>query len=157
MKRLFPIFLALILLCGCSAQKSDFELPYFSKSARISCRGFEYDCKITYSWQGVEVDVLSTAAKGLNITYNGSELAFSYGDIKISEPNNNFELTNPAIAVFDIVKEVQKLSKSDLEKLNSGHQVCGKTALGEFIAVFGTDYSLQSIEFANRDFIIKFK
>ena len=103
MKRLFPIFLVLILLCGCSAQKSDFELPYFSKSARISCRGFEYDCKITYSRQGVEVDVLSTAAKGLNITYNGSELAFSYGNIKISEPNNNFELTNPAIAVFDIV------------------------------------------------------
>ena len=96
--------------------------------------------------------MLSTAAKGLNITYNGSELAFSYGDIKISEPNNNFELTNPAIAVFDIVKEVQMLSKSDLEKLNSGHQVCG-----EFIAVFGTDYSLQSIEFANRDFIIEFK
>ena len=85
MKRLFPIFLALILLCGCSAQKSDFELPYFSKNARISCRGFEYDCKITYSRQGVEVDVLSTAAKGLNITYNGSELAFSYGDIKISD------------------------------------------------------------------------
>ena len=95
--------------------------------------------------------------RGLILPITAANSLFSYGDIKISEPNNNFELTNPAIAVFDIVKEVQKLSKSDLEKLNSGHQVCGKTALGEFIAVFGTDYSLQSIEFANRDFIIEFK
>ncbi len=157
MKRLFPVVLALVLLCGCSAQKSDFELHYFSKSARISCRNFEYDCNITYSQQGVRVDVLSTAAKGLGITYNGNTLGFFYGDIKISEPNNNFELTNPAIAVFDAVSKIKSLSLQDFEKLKSGYQIIGKTPLGEFTATLGDDYSIQSIIFNDFDYSIEFK
>lgn len=149
--------MALILLCGCSAQKSDFELPYFSKSVRISCRNFEYDCNITYSQQGIRVDVLSTAAKGLGITYNGNTLGFFYGNIKISEPNNNFELTNPAIAVFDTVSQIKSLSAQNLERLKSGYQIIGKTPLGEFTAVLGEDYSIQSIKFNDPDLIIEFK
>ncbi len=157
MKRLFPIFLALILLCGCSANKGDFDLPYFSKSARISCRNFEYDCNITYSQQGIRVDVLSTAAKGFGITYNGNTLGFFYGDIKISEPNNNFELTNPAIAVFDTVSQIKSLSAQNLERLQSGYQIVGKTQLGEFNAVLDEDYSIQSIKFNDPDLAIEFK
>ena len=76
MKRIFSILLALSLLCGCSAEKSKFELPYFSKNAIISCRNFEYDCNISYSKEGVTIDVLSTAAKGLSIYYNGNEISF---------------------------------------------------------------------------------
>lgn len=157
MKRIFSILLALSLLCGCSAEKSKFELPYFSKNAIISCRNFEYDCNISYSKEGVTIDVLSTAAKGLSIYYNGNEISFSYGDIKILEQNRNFELTNPAIAVFDLISVIKNQSDVELKKENNSYNICGKTKLGDFIADFDEDFQPVSVRFSESDFEIEFK
>ena len=101
--------------------------------------------------------MLSTAAKGLSIYYNGNEISFSYGDIKVLEQNRNFELTNPAIAVFDLISAINNQSDAELKKENNSYKICGKTKLGNFIADFDETFRPVAVRFSDSDFEIEFK
>lgn len=144
------------LFVGCSRQTGQITVSDFSKDATVKWNEFSYNCKIDYKENCVSVEVLSTAASGTVIGYDGKNLTIKYGDIEINSQNKKLNFTNPAIAVYEALSYLNTVSL-DTDKLKNGTAVQGECDVGVFTAVFDSSNNLSALEFQSENLYIEFK
>lgn len=154
MKKIIPIVLLLALLSGCTIQNYTPELVDFNQNAAYTSGDFFCSCNITLDNNIVTVTATSTNAKGLTISYNGSELNYTYGDMNYTLSSTP-QLTNPAVAVYDAFNCLKTAESNNASKTEDGFEYRGQTALGEFVLLQYDNNSYKSLYFTDAD--IKFE
>lgn len=159
MKKIFPLFLAVILLLtGCKAKNYTPELPVaFKQNAVVASGDFSFECEICKNEEKVAVTVLSTKAKGLVMSFDGKTLNFNYNEFSHQIDGVNFENSNAAIVVYQVIESAADEENIIIRKVDGGYKYEGKIPYGDFILLQGDDNSLKSISFRNRDLIIEFE
>lgn len=157
MKKAICLFLSVaFLFVGCGRQTEQLIVSEFSKKATVKWKDFSYNCQISYKNNKVEVEVLSTAANGIVIGYDGTSLNISYGEIEISSENKKLNFTNPAIAVYEAISYLNSVSL-DTDTLKNGTSAQGECDVGVFTALFDNNSNLIALEFPGEELYIEFK
>lgn len=158
MKKILPLFLAaILLLTGCKAKNYTPELPLnFKQNAVVTSGDFSFECEICKNEENVAVTVMSTKAKGLVMTFDGKLLDFSYDNFSHQIDGTNFENSNAAIVVYQVIEAASAEENIIIRKVDGGYKYEGRIAYGDFIMLQSDDNSLKSISFRNRDLIIEF-
>ncbi len=148
---LFPI-----LLVGCKAEKGGQTVSGFSLNAAVSWNDFSYECSVVSSSDAVTVTVQSTSAAGLVITYNGKSVTMSYEDMDFTQNNKNFDPTNPAIAIYDVVQYINGSGDLQPQTTKDGFLVKGETALGAFTLETDKELLPVSLSFSDTGLTFRF-
>lgn len=157
MKRALSLFLVIaFLFVGCGRQTQQITVGDFSKEATVKWNEFSYNCRIDYKENCVSVEVLSTAASGTVISYDGKNLSIKYGDIEINSQNKKLNFTNPAIAVYEALSYLNSVSL-ETDTLKNGTSVQGECNAGIFTAIFDKNNNLTVLEFQSENLYIEFK
>lgn len=155
MKKLIPFFLILFLFTGCEVKEYTPEIPLtFTQKAVVTSGDFSFECEICKTQESVAVNVLSTEASGMTMTYNGDTLLFDYSDYSYSVDGKSFEPRNVAIVIYEVFDTVDT---AQAKKTEGGYQYQGKITLGDFTLNQNDDNSLASIVIRNAEMVIEFK
>jgi len=154
LKKIIPIVLLLALLSGCKIQNYTPELVDFNQNAAYTSGDFFCSCNITLDDGTVTVTATSTNAKGLTISYNGSELQYAYGDMNYAVSSQP-QITNPAVAVYDAFASLKAAESNHASKTEDGFEYRGQSALGDFVLLQYDDNTYKSLYFTDAD--IKFE
>ncbi len=159
MKKIFPLFLVMLMLTSCASKLYTPTLTTtFSQNAVVKVGGFSYQCKISRnSDKCVVVDVLSSSAKGMKISFDGKTVTFLYDAKKYQIDGKKVDKTNIAVAVYDAFYYFESQSKLDAEKVENGYKYVGRTSLGKFRLIQNDDESLNSFLFQSTDLAIEFE
>ena len=155
-KILLLLFIPALLLCGCSAQPQQ-GAAYFSGKAEIGFNGSSYSAAVVYNANGIEVDVLDTAAAGLRFVYDGASLLFGYSGIRLAQADKGLEPSNPAIALYDALSAAKNSESSSMFTVDGGFLINGKTPLGAFELRLSQDMEPQSLIFENNALTMEFE
>lgn len=158
MKRIIPVFIAVILLfAGCKVKTYNPEIADFSQSAAVETGSFSYTCDISLLENVVTVTAKSTNANGMSIVYNGKSAMFKYLDMEYEIVSDKIDYTNPARAVFEVFEVLKAEMPENASKTADGFRYDGKTELGSFTVLQYDDYSYKSISFKDADIHIVFE
>jgi uncharacterized membrane protein len=156
LKKAIPILLILFLFTGCDIKEYTPEIPIvFTQKATVTSGDFSFDCEICKTEDNVKVTILSTSAKGMTMTYNGSELDFTYDDYSYTIDGNEFEKTNVAIVIYETFECIQS-ENVNAKKIEGCYQYNGKISLGDFALIQNDDNSLQALSVRSANFHIEF-
>lgn len=114
---------------------------------------FSFDCKITKIEKCISLEVLSTRAKGLTVTYSNGEITFSKGNITKTFKADNIDSTNPTKILYSVFDNLEEL---EVKRVENHFEYVGKTAIGEFKIVQNKDNSIKSISVPSADLTIEF-
>lgn len=154
MKKLIPIFLCILVLTGCHQRNFTPVLTTdFSRNAVCKIGDFSFDCKITKIEKCISLEVLSTRAKGLTVTYSNGEITFSKGNITKTFKADNIDSTNPTKILYSVFDNLEEL---EVKRVENHFEYVGKTAIGEFKIVQNKDNSIKSISVPSADLTIEF-
>lgn len=157
MKKIAPLLLIFLLLSGCKVKNYTPEIPVtLEQNVRVTSGGFSYDCKICKTESDVSVTVNSTAAQGLTMVYDGSNLNFSFSDFSYGLNGKNFEKKNPAIVIYEVFDYINTTEQLNAKKIDGGFKYEGKISLGDFILIQNEDNSLSELTMRNIDYKIEF-
>ncbi len=158
MKRALPFILIFMLFAGCQVKDyTPIKPADFEQEVTVVSGDFSYDCKVCSKENVVTVTVLSTAAKGMVMSYNGDTLDFDYSGFEYNIDGKNFEKTNPAIAVYEVIDYIDNTPDISIKKIDGGFKYEGRVAMGNFILIQNDDNSLKSLSFRDTDYHIDFK
>ncbi|MGN0521579.1 MAG: hypothetical protein ACI4IQ_02950 [Eubacterium sp.] len=158
MKKALPLIFVFLLFAGCQIKDYTPEMPVtFKQNVTVTSGDFSYDCEICKNESNVCVTVLSTSAKGLVMTYDGTILNFNYSDFSYDIDGRNFEKTNPAIAVYEVFDYINNTAELNAKKIDGGFKYEGSVSLGDFILIQNDDNTLKSLTFRATDYQIMFK
>lgn len=146
--------LILAFFSGCSIKNYTPELADFNQNAAYTSGDFFCSCNITLDEDSVTVIATSTNAKGLTISYNGSEIKYLYGDMSyVLAPSN--DILNPAVIIYDAFQNLKSSDLSNASKTEDGFEYKGKTAIGDFVLLQYDDNTYKSLYFTDAD--VKFE
>lgn len=146
--------LIIALLSGCKIQNYTPELVDFNQNAAYTSGDFFCSCNITLDENVVTVTATSTNAKGLTISYDGSEIKYLYGDMSyVLPPEKN--AANPAVIIYDAFQALKSSDTNNASKTEDGFEYKGTTSLGSFVLLQYNDNSYKSLYFTDSD--IKFE
>lgn len=146
----------MFLFCGCSAQADGKSIGSFTENAHVTFKNFNYDCTVVYNGKSVTLSAQSTSAAGLVLTYDGKTVGISYDDISLSQINNNFDSSNPAIALYEAFECANSMPETDIGTVKSGYIVSGKTSIGSFTLETNSDFYPVSIVFNDAELSFDF-
>jgi hypothetical protein len=157
LKKIAPIFLIFFLLTGCKIKDYTPEIPTkLDCFATVVSGDFSYECEICRDESSVSVTILSTYAKGMKMSFDSKSLTFSFDDMEYEIGAENFEKTNPAIVIYEVLESVENSQSDSAVKTDDGFRYEGKTSLGNFIFLQNDDNSFNSITFRGLDYSITF-
>lgn len=155
MKKIIPIFvLFTVLFSGCSIKNYTPELVDFNQNSAYTSGDFFCNCNITLDENVVTVAATSTNAKGLIISYNGSEVKYLYGEMSYVIPPGKNTL-NPAVIIYDAFQTLKSSDTNAASKTEDGFEYKGTTSLGDFVLLQYDDNTYKSLYFTDAD--IKFE
>lgn len=158
MKKISALILILsFLMCACSVQTQGKTLNGFSKNASVTFGNFNYNCAVVYNGKSVTLSAQSTSAAGLVLTYDGKTVGITYDDISLSQINNNFDSSNPAVALYEAFECVNGLEESDISTIKNGYRAEGETSLGKFTLETDSDFYPVLLEFKDSELTFEFK
>ena len=155
MKKIIPLFFALLLLFGCSAKnyapviKKDFSISAIYKTG-----DFSYSCNITKQGDTVSITPTSTRAKGLIISCSENEVTFQRNKLKKTFKRDEIDLTNPAVILYEVFN---KLENADVKLIDDKFTYTAKTSLGNFVLVQDKNNNLISLSLPEADIEIEFQ
>lgn len=162
MKKLFSlllIFMMTVLLSSCSTQeeKNTPVLPSsFNQRAKVSAGDFSYQCEICKKEEKLILTVLSTNAQGLVMTYDGSNMNFSFSEIVGDAPAVSLPKQNAVIVLYDALRSLEEQEGLVPSVVNEGYRYQGKTALGNFVLLTDKNGSLKAFTMKSIDMEIQF-
>lgn len=160
MKRAVSIVLLLIIICfsGCETKKYSSDVTAdFSQDAVVTSEDFSYSCKISRKDGVISLYVLSTAAKGMEIKYDGRTVLFTYEDMSYEALGEDMEKNNPVIALYDAFEYLISSEAVRSQKTDDGFRFDGSTSLGKFILYQSDDGSYESIHFLTSELLVEFE
>lgn len=151
------VMLSLLTLTACEIKAYTPEVPTeFKQNALVTSGDFSFECEICRNLTETVVTVTSTNAAGLTMTYDGSEICFSYGDYSYNINADNFEKSNTAEVVYEVIEELAS-GRVTGRKIDGGYKYEGSVDFGQFVLVQNDDNSLASIAFKQNGYTVKFK
>ena len=157
MKKIIPLFFAMLMLCACSAKTYTPVIDtVFTVNAVYKTGDFSYNCRIDKTDSSICVTPTSTNAKGLLITYDGKNVSYAKDDMKKTFSADTLDKTNPAIVLYDIFSYIENTENLDVKKREDGFEYKGKIDAGEFSLVQKADNSLKSITIQSADISVVF-
>ena len=153
----FILILALLLLSGCKIKSYTPEIPLsFETNATVKSGDFSYDCKISKNDRCVTVTVLSTYAKDMVMIYDGKNLDFVYNSFSYQIDGSNFEKTNTAIVIYEVLDFINSATELNAKKIDGGYKYQGKISIGDFTLIQNDDNSLKSLSVPLAEYKIEF-
>lgn len=149
--------MCILLLSGCTPRMFTPVLDTdFSKNAVYEIGDFSYKCKITKLENCLSVEVLSTRAKGLIITYDGEKVTFKRNKMVKSFPAKDIDATNPVLILYSVFESLENDENIEVKRVEEHYEYVGKTKIGEFMLIQNDDNSIASIVVPSADVVVKF-
>lgn len=154
MKKIIPLFLALLLLSGCSAERLT---PVINEDLKLSAiyktGDFSFSCEIEKKGNEIKFTPTSTKAKGLIITCNGKELIFKRKNFSKSFKVDEIDKTNPALILYQVFSS---LESAEVNLIDDKFCYKGNCSLGKYILKQNKDNSFHSLEIPMAEISIMF-
>ena len=158
MKRIFPLIIALLLLCGCQTKIYSPEIPEaFTQNATVTSGDFSYKCKICRkSDKSVNVEITSGRVKGLALTCYANEINVKSQNLSYSVSKDGASSLNIAAVLYDAFCCVENESAVKASKTDSGFVYKGKIPAGDFVLIQNPDNSYSSLSVSSAQIEILF-
>lgn len=157
MKKIIPVFLLAVCLCGCSAKSiTPVITTDFTLNAVYKTGDFSYECVIEKKDGVLSVAPTSTRASGMFITYDGKTVTFDRHSMIYSFDKSEVDSTNPALVLYEVFSSVESMDLNAVEILDNEFRYSGKTSVGDYVLIQNIDNSYKSIEIADADINITF-
>lgn len=153
MKKIIPLLFVMLLFSSCTATNKPIEIKDFSKEATISMGSFSYSANVKWKDGAVYIIATSTNAKGLTLSCNGIDVAFSKGVYSKSVPIEKVTSYNPAVILYSIFSNTQQ---PQYNKLEETYLFKGNTSIGEYEMICDSDGNVKSISISNEKYEIIF-
>lgn len=102
------------------------------------------------------LSVLSTNAQGLVMTYDGSNMNFSFSEIVGDVPAVSLPKQNAVIVLYDALRSLEEQEGLVPSAVNEGYRYQGKTALGNFVLITDQNGLLKAFTMKSIDMEIQF-
>ena len=158
MKKTVLLLLSLPMLAGCSkTEYSPVIRADFSLNAVYEAGDFSYSCVIERMGRCVSVRATDTYAKGMTVTCDGKNVAFSYDDMEKTLAVSDVNPTNPCVVLYHVFDDVCTDQDSSAVKIDGGYQYTGTTPVGEYTLVQNEDNTLSLIVIPDAGVRVTFK
>lgn len=147
----------MLTLCACSAQiYTPVINQQFDLKAVYTTGDFSYDCRIVKDDKQISVTALSSYAEGTTISFDGKTVTYKLKNMKKEIDASVVDKTNPAIVLYEVFAELEKIDPQNAVKVKNTFQYKGKTSVGDFMFVQNTDNSFNEIKIADSEISVKF-
>ena len=156
-KSLLVLFIALVFT-GCQAKSYNPVIDTsFCYDAIFTTGDFSFSATIEKIENNVKITVNDTLAKGLVITYNGTDITFTKDSLTYTLDGDDIDKTNPAIIIFDVFSAMQNIDNLTVQKTKNGFEYVGKTSVCQFVFIQNDDNTYKSILIPDMDVTIEFE
>lgn len=163
MKKLFPFVFLLIcitLLSACTAKEKTQQQPAlplaFQQRADVHAGDFSYACEICRDAEKLFLTVLSTNAQGMTMTYDGSNMHFSFAGMTNDVPKDAIVKTNILMVLYDAFSVLSGQENIAPSAVKEGFRYQGKIPLGDFVLIVDEQNRLKSFSMKSIDMEIQF-
>ena len=157
MKKLIPLAVLLLMLCGCTAKT---YTPVLDTD--VNCSGVYQtgDFSFTFSMEksgGVLTFIpTSTQAQGMVLRCDGRQISFEQGGIKKVFERSAVDKTNPAVLLYEAFSYLENTPQPEAERKDKHFIYTGQTGAGSFSLIQSEDGRLLSLTVPAADISIAF-
>lgn len=155
-KSILVLFIALVFT-GCQAKSYAPVIDSsFCYDAVFTTGDFSFSATVEKSENIVTVTAKDTYAKGLTLTYDGTQITFAKDDLTYTLDAENIDKTNPAIIIYDVFIYLQNADKLTVQKTEDGFKYSGNIGTCQFMLLQNEDNTFNSILIPDMDVTIEF-